>query len=223
MEQTRGEKLFHAAQTGDVVNLEHLLDGALKSDIEWKHDGCFSNTPLLIAARNGHDSCVNLLIRAGADVNCRDEDGCTILHSYLSRTCNHKCISIALLSALLDAVEHHIDVQDPLYGQTPLMIAVTNGHTEAVKFLLYRGANRTLRDKFGYSSISIAKREPWEIVANRKPWENIEIVLIEDELDEIRRSPAVMALAQVLPDVLADICGDYIYFTKERRRLFLFK
>ena len=41
----------------------------------WNPKPTDSTTPLMLAARNGHEQCVNAWIEAGADVNSKDEKG----------------------------------------------------------------------------------------------------------------------------------------------------
>ena len=50
-------------------------------------------TALSLSALNGHDQCLNLLIKAGARLDLKDNSGNTALA--FARKCNHpKCVAL---------------------------------------------------------------------------------------------------------------------------------
>ena len=68
-----------------------------------KEDKSLENTALLKASLCGHDKCVDLLIKAGADVNSRGLLGCTPL-MWAAQKGHIKCMSV-LIHARADVNE----------------------------------------------------------------------------------------------------------------------
>ena len=96
----------------------------------------------LILAANGNDlEAADLLIKASANVNAKNEYGATPL--FAACTTNNT----AMIKLLLDAKA------DPnlalLSGETPLMTAVDRGNTDAVRALLEHGANPNVKESKG--------------------------------------------------------------------------
>jgi ankyrin repeat protein len=91
------------------------------------------NRELIVAARENNVPDVRRLLRAGADVNARNNNGWMPLHEACRK--GHVHVVIELL-------EHgtHIDVKGS-GGWTPLHLACRNGHVAVVNELLSRGAN----------------------------------------------------------------------------------
>lgn len=89
------------------------------------------STPLHDAAANGHVEGVQNLVRAGADVNARDEQGRTPLH--LAATHGHGQTAEALLA--LDADVGAVDLE----GRAPRYYAEQNGHNGTAALLTNPG------------------------------------------------------------------------------------
>ncbi|MBC6412392.1 MAG: ankyrin repeat domain-containing protein, partial [Hyphomonadaceae bacterium] len=132
--------------------------------------------PLHRAADKGSAETVTALVRAGAEVNARDENGWTPLHR-AARRGNPKTVA-ALVRAGADVkarnnrrtIKRRIDPPRTLLeiggellglregkyrvdryegGMTPLHLAVQNGHAEAVTALVRAGAKVNARDGEG--------------------------------------------------------------------------
>ena len=136
-----------ATKAGDRDQVAALLAAGHKAD-EITKDG---NTPLLIAARNGHAEIVDLLLSAGANPNKRDR--------VMQATPGHKAgffgyhiILQSLLAAGLDP-----DLQGPYNGYTALHDAVLNRHIEAAKVLVTAGARSNIEGIDGKTAASLAK------------------------------------------------------------------
>ncbi|XP_005092878.2 ankyrin repeat, PH and SEC7 domain containing protein secG [Aplysia californica] len=137
------------------------------------------------AAKNGHLTCVELLLKAGAISNCADGTGFTPLHlacdnghvdivSLLVRQCAHinSCRTELGESAVHAAAKAgHVQVMEQLLaygadlnatarrnkgGETPLHKAVAADKPEMVEFLLQNGAVASIADAYGKSPVHIA-------------------------------------------------------------------
>ena len=114
-------------ETGQAVEFGVLLD-IIKPD--QMADG---QTPLYIAAHQGHEKCVQLLLDAGAVVDQAMNNGFTPLHTAAVNG-NDKCVQLLLgAGAVVDQAMNG--------GFTPLGIAAQNGHEKCVQLLL--GAEQT--------------------------------------------------------------------------------
>ena len=87
--------LMAAAENGHDSCVEVLIREAARFDLEGKNNESFpyvdwpqqneeedffiNLTALMYASKNGHATCVNLLLKAGADVNLKDRDDMTAL------------------------------------------------------------------------------------------------------------------------------------------------
>ena len=67
----------HAAEKGNVDDVKEQLE--LGADVNQADNDCETETPLFIAAQNGHDAVVEQLIKVEADVNQADDYGRTSL------------------------------------------------------------------------------------------------------------------------------------------------
>ena len=118
------ERLIQAAERGDEAAVFFLtVRGA---DVNHWDARCDA-TPLYIAAQNGHDAVVRVLLDAGADKDLAANDGCTPL--FIAAQNGHDAVVRALLDAGADKDLARND------GTTPLMIATQMGHTAIVRML----------------------------------------------------------------------------------------
>ncbi|MDY0008519.1 MAG: ankyrin repeat domain-containing protein [Bdellovibrionales bacterium] len=107
------------------------------------------STPLLLAARGGHEHIADMLMQAGADVNSRDTDGSTplILATLAGsvKTVRHLCDKNADMK--------HINNQD----RTALMWAAALGRREIAQMLTRRGADSEQQNSVGQTAYDIAR------------------------------------------------------------------
>ncbi|XP_076435310.1 uncharacterized protein LOC143275219 [Babylonia areolata] len=91
-----------------------------------------------------------LLLRAGADVNAKDSDGCTPL-MWAGRG-GHTNTSKLLM-------EHGADVNaKDILGHTPLMCAVRGGHADTAKLLMEHGTDINTKNCAGHTPLMCAVR-----------------------------------------------------------------
>ncbi|MCF8210735.1 MAG: ankyrin repeat domain-containing protein [Rhodoferax sp.] len=97
------------------------------------------------------DRCALALLKAGADSSLKHESGAMPIH--LAAASNY----LGALTELLARRPQDIDAKTNL-GITPLMMAATEGHADAVNLLLQFGADRTLKDDEGLTAKDIARK-----------------------------------------------------------------
>jgi ankyrin repeat protein len=195
-----GSILCEAAAEGNEAGVrEQLARGAGPAVIDFR--GRYGMTPLIAAAYNGRERCVELLLEAGAQLEARDVTGWTAL--YCASFYNYP----AVVSILLAAGAQVDSVND--LGWTPLMWAAVDGHSEVVRLLLDAGANRENKNIHGMTALGIATRfNHAEVVA---------IINEHERLETIVRTEVVACSCVVIPIELAELCGDYVAMTPDRR------
>ena len=162
---------------------ELLVDGEYKkgktypSHFQYKY--CY--TPLMGGAREGHDKCVELLIKAGADVNEKDNAGKTAL-TPAARNGHHKSLKLLLkagakpdpefvllmaalhgrdtcLEVLIKAGED-LNLRNKFYNMnSALMLATIERHYNCLEVLIKAGAKLNLKNKDGKSALMLAFKD----------------------------------------------------------------
>jgi thiosulfate/3-mercaptopyruvate sulfurtransferase len=107
-----------------------------------------ATTPLIKASHIGDRDIVDLLIKAGAQVNARNADGNNAL--WLACVGGHLDIIGMLVAAGID-----MDNQND-NGATPLMYAASSGKATIVERLLADGADTTAETLDGFSALDLA-------------------------------------------------------------------
>ncbi|OWT42519.1 Ankyrin repeat protein [Pochonia chlamydosporia 170] len=134
--------LSRAAERGHEAVVKLLLDKGADAEakddygqtpLSWAglvegEDATGHQTPLSLAAWNGHEAVVKLLLDKGADVEAKDEYGRTPLS--LAAWNGHEAVVELLLDRGAD-----VEAKDE-YGRTPLSLAAKNGHEAAVELLI---------------------------------------------------------------------------------------
>lgn len=113
-----------------------------------------SNTlqsPLMTAAFKGYPQFAELLLSHKVNPNLKSQLGWTAAH--FSARENTVDVMRILLKYNADIDISNNDLK------TPLMIAVAHGSCNSVVFLLENGANYNLKDKFGHTTLEIARYE----------------------------------------------------------------
>jgi ankyrin repeat protein len=136
----RGRSVLHiAASSGNAVAVELIIErlkqlaaGSNLTDSLNTKTRFSGSTPLLLAAQNGFDTVVDLLIRAGANVDQPVRDHATPL--YMAAQNNHVKVTELLVKAGANISATRDD------GATPLFTASYNGHLDIVHLLVANGA-----------------------------------------------------------------------------------
>lgn len=107
----------------------------------------FNRSVLHWAAANGHPALLRLVLRHGADVDCRDAIGSTPVHSAVLRR------QLGTLSILLEA---GADAERwDLQGWTPLHLAAITGNSDVVARLLAHGVDINARSRAMYRKTAL--------------------------------------------------------------------
>lgn len=140
-----GQSALYLALVEPSLNAARALIDWPKTKVETRN--AVDESPLMMAALNGHLEAAQKLIARDADVN---KPGWAPLH--YAATHGH----IAIMQLLLDN-HAYVDAESP-NKTTPLMMAASYGTVEAVKLLLDAGADASLRNAQGLSAIDFAQR-----------------------------------------------------------------
>ncbi|KAL7936154.1 ankyrin repeat-containing domain protein [Trichoderma chlorosporum] len=135
---------LRAAERGDEKMVQILMATG-KIDINVRDRG-YQETPLIWAARKGHEAVVKLLLNAGADVNVSEKNsGETALTLAIEGG------NVSIIQALLDkgANVHHRDHTH----HTPLFTTTWQDNEAVMKLLLERGADVNARNIDGQTPI----------------------------------------------------------------------
>ncbi|MCY4329457.1 MAG: ankyrin repeat domain-containing protein, partial [Endozoicomonadaceae bacterium] len=146
-----GSTVLHAAVGKKPEFIEQLLQ---KLDIDFiNRKDIKGRTALHRAAAIGDLESIKKLRSAGADILLEDNQGAQAFYS----ACINGYVEIVryFLESCKDRNGQHlidINCQDD-FGNTPLYGAGRNGHRDVFSYLIRKGADRTLKNKFGHSPI----------------------------------------------------------------------
>ncbi|KKA28844.1 hypothetical protein TD95_000248 [Thielaviopsis punctulata] len=120
-------------------------DSANASNSESPKAAPNSGSVLAIAVKANFSTIVEMLVKAGINLNWQDKTGETALH-IASRYGNVECTRV-----LLDGGAD-IDAVEATYSWTPLHVAAVDGKMDSVKILVERGAKLELVDSSGWTA-----------------------------------------------------------------------
>lgn len=161
------EQRNSAVVVATIANNPEILSLLITKGGDIEADSATSDKPLHIAAANGYDACVDVLLSHHANVNATNQQGETPLHQAVQqqqRTGISKLLKIGANTNLLskndlsplaiaakdgqadimtELIRHGADVNLYAGNRTPLMLASVSGQQECVRLLLDAGAQIT--------------------------------------------------------------------------------
>lgn len=151
--------LHNFAYIGDVQSVSRLLAQGVSCEIRSR---MMQTTPLMSAATQGQIAVAEVLLKAGADVNARDEyDGTALIRA---AEFGHDKMIAFLLDAGAD-----IDAIDTAFGYTALFAAALGGHLQTVQLLVNRGASTHLRMRAGLTAAEWTRHMASTLTQYRQP------------------------------------------------------
>lgn len=138
------KSLSRAVVRNNIEKVRELLEHGANPNISTGHVPA-----LLRAARDGALYVVQALLRAGADVDARSEQGNSALHEAARVGHNEVVICLVYSNAHVDAINRN--------GVTPLQTALSYGQVEVVQTLIRFNADVYLKNKVGESALTIAE------------------------------------------------------------------
>ncbi|XP_076454345.1 tyrosine-protein kinase HTK16-like isoform X2 [Babylonia areolata] len=142
--------LHQAVQEGDVKIIQQILDSPNRPDINAKNT--LGSTALHLAAYNGRDDIVQILLKASPDTTIKDCNGHTPLH----RACVGDRASTARLLIQVGHCDPH--ARCPQTGWVPLHEAALKGSVECTKALLELHATPFPRNENGETPLDVAEK-----------------------------------------------------------------
>ncbi|XP_056422079.1 ankyrin repeat domain-containing protein 6 isoform X2 [Hyla sarda] len=172
------ERLLVAAYKGQVDNVVQLINKGAKVAVT-KH----GRTPLHLASNKGHLNVVQILLKAGCELDIQDDGQQTALHR-AAVVGNSDILAILIQegcaldrqdkdgnTALHEAAWHGFSQSVKLLvkaganvlaknkaGNTPLHLACQNGHSQSCRFLLLAGSRADLKNHGGDTCLHVAAR-----------------------------------------------------------------
>ncbi|PJD95628.1 MAG: hypothetical protein CK425_07970 [Parachlamydia sp.] len=154
-----GNLPIHAAVlTEDIQILKILLEAPSLATF-LNASGKKKCTPLCLAAKKSLEEAVKLLLEKGADRSIPDENNDYPLH-WAAISKNEELVKLLYMDELRDAPGED--------GCTPLLLAVDSERIESVKFLIEKGADRSIPETSGnlpvHSAIEAGNQTLFELV-----------------------------------------------------------
>jgi len=138
------QDIFDAARTG---NLEQIKTLSAKNRDTVNAVNARGFNPLMIACYRGQTEAAILLVKKGANVNAKSEEG-----SALQAACYQ---NNAELTMFLIKKKANIEVKGP-DGNNTLMYAVMNQNVDIVKLLVKKGVDLNAKNNDGQTAYSLA-------------------------------------------------------------------
>ncbi len=169
--------LILAAGSFFASNRQHVLQLLIAGGADVNQRGAGGKSAIFYAALSGagYADCVEIMVKAGADLNLTDDRGHTVLSAVaaaenypmfnLLMQAGASTVGLESVQLIQAATTGNVDrVQSLLVGNVNLDLdrgaaignAAAAGHTKIVELLIRAGANVNLRDKLGFTPIASA-------------------------------------------------------------------
>lgn len=142
------EQLRQAAAEGNVLRVQTFLEQGVTIQAADEQ----GNTPIFMAAKNGHRDVVALLLERGATVTPARQDSVSPL--FVAGQERRLDVLALLLEQGAD-----VNVQAPMGGVTLLHIGAFRGDREIVTLLLRHGADKNARMTAGERPVDLARTQ----------------------------------------------------------------
>lgn len=165
LQRFRPSSFLHAVSIGHVSVVKHYIN----LGVDFSTPTSSGNTALYIAALEGYEEIVQVLLENHANPHANVSYGETALH--VASKQGH----VAILRLLL-ATGADITLGNSVSGNTPLHEAVENGRLESVRFLIDKGAEISIMNQLGntplHQATSLGLLDILVILLNRggDPW-----------------------------------------------------
>ncbi|KFR09323.1 Ankyrin repeat domain-containing protein 6 [Nipponia nippon] len=138
------ERLLVAAYKGQVENVVQLINRGAKVAVT-KH----GRTPLHLAAHKGHLHVVQVLLKAGCDLDIQDDGDQTALH---------RAAVVGNTDVIATLIQEGcaLDRQDKVTGKSKALEACWHGFSQSAKVLVKAGANVLAKNKAGNTPLHLA-------------------------------------------------------------------
>ncbi|KAK8668602.1 hypothetical protein V6N13_106052 [Hibiscus sabdariffa] len=144
--------LLDVANTGNAAFLDELLKARMDPNI----GDCKGRTPLHIAASNGHEECVLVLLKHACNVHLRDMNGNTALWDAISSK-HHSIFRI---------LYHCASISDRFTTGDLLCTAAKRNDLAVMQELLKQGLNVDAKDRSGLTALQVAMKEKHNQMVN---------------------------------------------------------
>lgn len=166
--------LMYAAQNNNIeIANQLIIEGAR---VNAKNN--IGTVALMYAAYHNNADVSKLLVNRGADVNSQDNKGATPLIIAAQNDCKD------VVKFLLD--QPNIKVNNVFCGNTALMYAVNNCNVFVVEQLMNKGADLNVKNKEGFTALSIAKEKLSEQLSDEQKQSLYKIIDILEKVKEKR-------------------------------------
>lgn len=145
MREMRWTPFLEASGCGDLEVVQRLVEDMREQGLE--ETDRWGRTAFQWATRGGHDEVVALLLDKGVRTDIRDREYETSL--MMASGLGHR----GVVQVLLEHMEGQGLDRTDRYGMTALNHAARGGHDEVVDLLLERGAQTSIKDRFGRTAL----------------------------------------------------------------------
>ncbi|XP_069140875.1 serine/threonine-protein phosphatase 6 regulatory ankyrin repeat subunit B-like [Argopecten irradians] len=189
----RERELHLAVMANDREGVKQLISQGADINYPWSNPTVpsvkDSTTPLLAAVSLNHVEVTQILLKAGADINLTDRNGCSPL--YKAAFHGRPVLIDMLLEAGADINKADKEGQSPLY--ICVQNAIVHSSYAAVRCLLKAGAAIHLSDNLGKTPIHVAAHWKLKDMSRMLLNENADV----NKLDNMGRTPLYVCVSSL--------------------------